>query len=192
MCVHACVLFIRTCLIPHFLLQDAIKYTKQVGEDTSLLTECLKMMSAIPKRTNDVVHLSALEDFDEPFVELGQLMHQGLLHMAETRALRTLEKERQIFLFTKSILVCKAQKRENGQVRYAFRRKIDLLVRESMPFYHHLVCVIMCCDNMLLPVHNAYSYCIILVLRSIMKVTEAGMKVIRHARVDSRMILLII
>ena len=145
-CVCACVCVAYTCFIPHFLLQDAIKYTKQVGEDTSLLTECLKMMSAIPKRTNDVVHLSALEDFDEPFVELGELVHQGLLHMTETRALRTLEKERQLFLFTKSILVCKAQKRENGQVRYAFRRKIDLPVRENMPLYH-LVCVIICCDN---------------------------------------------
>lgn len=125
--------------LPPFLPQDAIKYTKQVGEDTSLLTECLKMMSAIPKKTNDVVHLSALEEFDEPLVELGELIHQGLLHVTETRALRTIEKERQHFLFTRSILVCKGQKRENGQVRYAYRRKIDLPVREYVP-----LCCIVC------------------------------------------------
>ena len=118
------------CVSLHGLLQDAIKYTKQVGEDTAKLTECLEIMAAIPKRTNDVVHLSALEDYDEPFMELGQLVHQGLLFMAESRTLRTLEKERQIFLFTRAILVCRQHKRENGQIRYAFRQKINLVVRE--------------------------------------------------------------
>lgn len=124
-----CVLF--TCLTPRVLLQDAIKYTRQVGEDTAKLTECLEIMSAIPKRTNDVVHLSALEDFDEPYVELGQLVHQGLLYMAESRALRTSEKERQLFLFTRAILVCRQHKRENGQLRYAFRHKINFAVRNE-------------------------------------------------------------
>lgn len=118
------------CVLLYGLPQDAIKYTKQVGEDTAKLTECLEIMAAIPKRTNDVVHLSALEDYEEPFVELGQLMHQGLLFMTESRTLRTLEKERQLFLFTRAILVCRQHKRENGQIRYAFRQKINLVVRE--------------------------------------------------------------
>lgn len=97
----------------------------------------LKIMSTIPKKTNDIVHLSALEDYSEPFAELGSLLHQGPLHVTEAKALRSVEKERQFFLFAKTILVCKQQRRENGQFYYSFKRKIVLTVRNKSILVTH-------------------------------------------------------
>lgn len=87
-------------------------------------------MSTIQKRCADSVALGSLE-LDEPLFELGYLVHQGTLHIKTKQSLRTTEKERHVFLFANSIIVCKYEKDEKGKVQFTFKRKIDLSVRAS-------------------------------------------------------------
>ena len=86
------------------------------------------MMFNILKKSNDIVHLSALEDFNEPYVELGQLIHQGTLHVSTIKGLRRVEKKRQVFLFTRCVLISKQREEKAGRTCYSFKQKLHLAV----------------------------------------------------------------
>ena len=76
-CTYICV-FMRTTVTHSHSLQEALRYCAQLEEEVGCdaLNVACKQLDNIVTRTNNAVHLSLIEGFDEPLVELGALLYQ--------------------------------------------------------------------------------------------------------------------
>ena len=69
--------------------------------------------------------------------DLGELHHQGMYTVLDTKAFRSKEKERQVFLFEQGILIAKIEKDSFGNPsKYFFRMliKVRCFLRTSQTY----------------------------------------------------------
>eukprot|EP00118_Oscarella_pearsei_P013783 m.113889 g.113889 ORF g.113889 m.113889 type:complete len:2831 (+) comp37468_c0_seq2:47-8539(+) len=109
----------------HLLLHELKKYVQRLDEPMEKLEMAFTLMLDIPKKSNDVMSLALLKDFDGNLDDLGELHHQGAYTVLDTRAFRSKEKDRQVFFFEKAVVVSKIERDTFGNSKeFLFRNTI--------------------------------------------------------------------
>ncbi|XP_077405151.1 triple functional domain protein-like isoform X2 [Vanacampus margaritifer] len=94
-------------------------------EDESEVKDALDVMLSIPKRANNAMHLSMLQDFDEDIESQGELMHYDSIQMWSANPLSHTRKvkKRHLFLFERSLVFSKG-KHSKGGSKYFYKSKL--------------------------------------------------------------------
>lgn len=82
------------------------------------------MMLNVPKKANDAMHLSHLEQCDIPIDNLGEVVLQDSFLVMENKQLIRKGRERRVFLFELYLLFAKEVKDSNGTNKYIFKHKV--------------------------------------------------------------------
>ncbi|XP_070569681.1 titin homolog isoform X2 [Ptychodera flava] len=91
------------------LLKEIVKYSKRAKEDYPDLELALNLMMQVPKRANDLMHLSLIEGYQGNIDELGRLFRKDQMIVWDGKP-RGKGKDRQIFLFQDLIMFTKIKK----------------------------------------------------------------------------------
>ena len=81
-------------------------------------------MLNVPKKANDALHLSLLENCDIAVDKLGDLIFQDSFHIWESKQLIRKGRDRHIFMFELYLLFSKEVKDSAGKVRYLYKNKL--------------------------------------------------------------------
>lgn len=84
----------------------------------------LDVMLNVPKKANDAMHLSHLEQCDIPVDNLGEVVVQDSFLVLENKQLIRKGRERRVFLFELYLLFAKEVKDSNGTNKYHFKHKV--------------------------------------------------------------------
>ncbi|XP_031622402.1 kalirin isoform X2 [Contarinia nasturtii] len=84
----------------------------------------LEVMLNVPKKANDAMHLSNLEQCDIPIDNLGEVVLQDSFLVMENKQLIRKGRERRVFLFELYLLFAKEVKDSNGINKYHFKHKV--------------------------------------------------------------------
>ncbi|XP_013112529.1 triple functional domain protein [Stomoxys calcitrans] len=131
--------------LPAFLIKPVQRITKYQLLLKDLLSCCeeshgeikegLEVMLNVPKKANDAMHLSLLENCDVSIDSLGEVVLQDAFQAWDTKQLIRKGRERRVFLFEMYLLFAKEVKDSNGSVKYQFKSKLmttDLGITEHI------------------------------------------------------------
>ncbi|KAF2359799.1 Dbl (DH) domain [Trinorchestia longiramus] len=111
--------------IPAYLIKPVQRITKYQLLLRELLACCeednpgeiregLEVMQNVPKKANDVLHLSMLEGCDIPIDKLGDVILQDSFQVWDPRQLLRKHRERHVFLFEHHVVFCKEVKEQTN------------------------------------------------------------------------------
>jgi len=109
------------------LLKDLASCCKSSEE----INEGLQVMLEIPKRANDAMHVSNIVSMDGDY---GDVIMQNGFQVMDTKQIIRKGKDRHLFLFELSLVVCKKEVADNQDTKYFFKNKYllsELKVAES-------------------------------------------------------------
>ncbi|XP_037933419.1 triple functional domain protein isoform X2 [Teleopsis dalmanni] len=131
--------------LPAFLIKPVQRITKYQLLLKDLLSCCeeshgeikegLEVMLNVPKKANDAMHLSLLENCDISTDNLGEVVLQDAFQAWDTKQIIRKGRERRVFLFDLYLLFAKEVKDSNGSVKYQFKSKlmtIDMGITEHI------------------------------------------------------------
>lgn len=81
-------------------------------------------MLNVPKKANDAMHLSLLEQCDVSVDSLGDVVLQDGFHVVDPKHLIRKGRDRHIFLFELYLLFAKEVKDNNGKAKYIYKNKL--------------------------------------------------------------------
>lgn len=81
-------------------------------------------MLNVPKKANDAMHLSLLEQCDIPVDNLGEVVVQDSFLAWDNKQIIRKGRERRVFLFEMYLLFAKEVKDSNSTVKYHFKHKV--------------------------------------------------------------------
>lgn len=81
-------------------------------------------MLNVPKKANDAMHLSLLEQCDVSLDSLGEVVLQDSFLAWDNKQIIRKGRERRVFLFELYLLFAKEVKDSNGAVKYQFKHKL--------------------------------------------------------------------
>ncbi|XP_077363550.1 triple functional domain protein-like [Festucalex cinctus] len=94
-------------------------------EEEGEVKEALEVMLSIPKRANNAMHLSMLQDLDEDIESQGELMFHDSIQMWSPKPLSPRRvKKRHVFLFQRSLVFSKEVKDSNVVGKYIYTGKL--------------------------------------------------------------------
>lgn len=82
------------------------------------------MMLNVPKKANDAMHLSLLEQCDISIDNLGEVVLQDAFQAWDNKQIIRKGRDRRVFLFELNLLFAKEVKDSNGVVKYHFKHKV--------------------------------------------------------------------
>lgn len=82
------------------------------------------MMLNVPKKANDAMHLSLLEQCDVSIDNLGEVVLQDAFQAWDNKQIIRKGRDRRVFLFELYLLFAKEVKDSNGVVKYHFKNKV--------------------------------------------------------------------
>lgn len=88
------------------------------------LQDGLEVMLNVPKKANDAMHLSLLEQCDIIIDNLGEVVLQDSFLAWDNKQIIRKGRERRVFLFELYLLFAKEIKDSNGTVKYHFKHKV--------------------------------------------------------------------
>lgn len=119
--------------LPAYLIKPVQRITKYQLLLKDLLSCCeeshgeikegLEVMLNVPKKANDAMHLSLLENCDVSIDKLGEVVLQDAFQAWDTKQIIRKGRERRVFLFELYLLFAKEFKDSNG-VKYLFKSKL--------------------------------------------------------------------
>ncbi|KAM7356678.1 trio Rho guanine nucleotide exchange factor [Cochliomyia hominivorax] len=131
--------------LPAYLIKPVQRITKYQLLLKDLLSCCeeshgeikegLEVMLNVPKKANDAMHLSLLENCDVSIDGLGEVVLQDAFQAWDTKQLIRKGRERRVFLFDMYLLFAKEVKDSNNSVKYQFKSKLmttDLGITEHI------------------------------------------------------------
>nr|XP_006823010.1 PREDICTED: uncharacterized protein LOC100378837 [Saccoglossus kowalevskii] len=94
------------------LLKEIVKYTARAKQDCADLELALNVMMQVPKRANDLMHISLIEGYQGNLDDLGRLlrMDQFIVWDGRPKGKGSKGKDRQLFLFHDLIIFTKIKK----------------------------------------------------------------------------------
>ncbi|XP_022663645.1 triple functional domain protein-like isoform X3 [Varroa destructor] len=104
------------------LLKDLLSCCE--GHEQGEIKDGLEVMLGVPKKANDVMHLSLLEGCDLSLEQLGDVILQDAFVVFDQRALIRKGRERHMFLFELYLLFAKEIKDGQGKVRYQYKSRL--------------------------------------------------------------------
>ena len=120
--------------LPAYLIKPVQRITKYQLLLKDLLSCCeeshgeikegLEVMLNVPKKANDAMHLSLLENCDLSVENLGEVLLQDAFQAWDTKQIIRKGRERRVFLFELYLLFAKEVKDSNGSVKYQFKSKL--------------------------------------------------------------------
>ncbi|XP_050073196.1 triple functional domain protein isoform X1 [Anopheles maculipalpis] len=121
--------------LPAYLIKPVQRITKYqlllkdlqscCDEGQGEIKDGLEVMLNVPKKANDVMHLSLLEQCDMPIQNLGDVVLQDSFLVWDTKQILIKKgRERHVFLFELYILFSKEVKDTNGTVKYIYKNKL--------------------------------------------------------------------
>ncbi|XP_055630894.1 triple functional domain protein [Toxorhynchites rutilus septentrionalis] len=121
--------------LPAFLIKPVQRITKYqlllkdlqscCDEGRGEIKDGLEVMLNVPKKANDVMHLSLLEGCDIPIENLGEVVLQDSFLVWDNKQILIKKgRERHVFLFELYILFSKEVKDTNGTVKYIYKSKL--------------------------------------------------------------------
>uniref|UniRef100_A0A8W7P373 DH domain-containing protein n=1 Tax=Anopheles coluzzii TaxID=1518534 RepID=A0A8W7P373_ANOCL len=121
--------------LPAYLIKPVQRITKYqlllkdlqscCDEGRGEIKDGLEVMLNVPKKANDVMHLSLLEQCDMPIDNLGDVVLQDSFLVWDTKQILIKKgRERHVFLFELYILFSKEVKDTNGTVKYIYKNKL--------------------------------------------------------------------
>ncbi|XP_037554230.1 obscurin [Nematolebias whitei] len=121
------------------LLKELIKNKAKSGQSCYLLEDSFSVVSCLPWRSDNVHHVSLIENYPAPLTSLGEPVRQGVFTVwEESPEMKTTSRghQRQIFLFKECIVLCKLKKDTNlNRDTYSFKNKMklnDVEIKESV------------------------------------------------------------
>ncbi|XP_058975497.1 kalirin isoform X2 [Musca domestica] len=131
--------------LPAYLIKPVQRITKYQLLLKDLLSCCeeshgeikegLEVMLNVPKKANDAMHLSLLENCDVSIDSLGEVVLQDAFQAWDTKQLIRKGRDRRVFLFEMYLLFAKEVKDSNGSAKYQFKSKLmttDLGITEHI------------------------------------------------------------
>jgi len=119
--------------LPAYLIKPVQRITKYQLLLKDLLSCCeeshgeikegLEVMLNVPKKANDAMHLSLLENCDVSIDKLGEVVLQDAFQAWDTKQIIRKGRERRVFLFELYLLFAKEVK-ESSVVKYQFKSKL--------------------------------------------------------------------
>ena len=120
--------------LPAFLIKPVQRITKYQLLLKDLLSCCeeghgeikegLEVMLNVPKKANDAMHLSLLENCDVSIDSLGEVVLQDSFLAWDTTQIIRKGRERRVFLFELYLLIAKEVKDSSGSVKYQFKKRL--------------------------------------------------------------------
>ncbi|XP_049540930.1 triple functional domain protein [Anopheles darlingi] len=121
--------------LPAYLIKPVQRITKYqlllkdlqscCDEGQGEIKDGLEVMLNVPKKANDVMHLSLLEQCDIPIDNLGDVVLQDSFLVWDNKQILIKKgRERHVFLFELYILFSKEVKDTNGTVKYIYKNKL--------------------------------------------------------------------
>lgn len=120
--------------LPAFLIKPVQRITKYQLLLKDLLSCCeesqceikegLEVMLNVPKKANDAMHLSLLENCDISIDSLGEVVLQDTFQAWDTKQIIRKGRDRRVFLFELYLLFAKEVKDSNGSVKYQYKSKL--------------------------------------------------------------------
>ncbi|XP_033098271.1 uncharacterized protein LOC117102173 isoform X3 [Anneissia japonica] len=108
------------------LLKEVVKYTSRAKEDCIELEMALNVMMQVPKRANDLMHISLIEGFQGNINDLGKLYRQEDFTVW-TGKQKGRGKERHVFLFKDQIMLTKIKKDPRSEgFTYAYKNHMTI------------------------------------------------------------------
>lgn len=136
--------------LPAFLIKPVQRITKYQLLLKDLLSCCeeghgeikegLEVMLNVPKKANDAMHLSLLENCDITTDSLGEVVLQDAFQVWDTKQIIRKGRERRVFLFELYLLFAKEVKDSNGSVKYQYKNKLMTTGKCSPAFKASLKC----------------------------------------------------
>ncbi|KAM8745978.1 obscurin isoform 6-T7 [Acanthopagrus schlegelii] len=121
------------------LLKELIKNKAKSGQSCCLLEDAFSMMSCLPWRSDNLHHVSLIENYPAPLTTLGEPVRQGVFTVwEETPEVKTSSRghQRQVFLFKECIVLCKLKRDTSmNSDTYTFRNKMklnDVEIKETL------------------------------------------------------------
>lgn len=81
-------------------------------------------MLNVPKKANDAMHLSLLENCDVSLDKLGEVILQDTFQVWDPKQIIRKGRERHIFLFELYLLFSKEVKDSSGKTKYLYKNKL--------------------------------------------------------------------
>uniref|UniRef100_W4VRC9 Putative triple functional domain ptprf n=1 Tax=Corethrella appendiculata TaxID=1370023 RepID=W4VRC9_9DIPT len=120
--------------LPAYLIKPVQRITKYqlllkdlqscCDEGQGEIKDGLDVMLNVPKKANDVMHLSLLEQCDVSIDNLGDVVLQDSFLVWDTKQIIKKGRERHVFLFELYILFSKEVKDTNGTAKYIYKSKL--------------------------------------------------------------------
>ncbi|XP_076823491.1 triple functional domain protein-like isoform X2 [Clavelina lepadiformis] len=114
------------------LLKDLASCCKS---EMSEIKDGLEVMLSVPRRANDALHLGMMRGFDDDIKLQGDIILQDSFQVLDTKQLIRKGRDRHLFLFELSLLVCKETKDSSGKTKYLFKNRYytcDLSVQDNV------------------------------------------------------------
>ncbi|XP_078621722.1 obscurin-like [Branchiostoma floridae x Branchiostoma japonicum] len=103
------------------LLKELVKYTTRAKLDSTDLEHALGVMVDVPKRANDLLHISMIDGFYGNQENVGKLLRQDSFMVWDGRTTKGRGKERHIFLFTNMVLFTKRKRNSLESIEYSYK-----------------------------------------------------------------------
>jgi hypothetical protein len=111
--------------------RDAIRYTSLLGQPTAVLEEGLRAVERVLAETNNAIHLSHLQNFEEHQDTVRKLYFQGSFQVSETKFTIKAEKERHVFVFDTAVVFARKICLEQAEFKYEFKSKIAVSFNQT-------------------------------------------------------------
>ncbi|XP_078701899.1 obscurin-like [Branchiostoma floridae x Branchiostoma belcheri] len=103
------------------LLKELVKYTTRAKLDSTDLEHALGVMMDVPKRANDLLHISMIDGFYGNHQNIGKLLRQDSFMVWDSRTAKGRGKERHIFLFNNMVLFTKRKRNSLDSIEYSYK-----------------------------------------------------------------------
>ncbi|KAI3368742.1 hypothetical protein L3Q82_025731 [Scortum barcoo] len=121
------------------LLKELIKNKAKSGQSCCLLEDAFSMVCCLPWRSDNLHHVSLIENYPAPLITLGEPVRQGVFTVwEESPEMKTASRghQRQVFLFKECIVLCKLKRDTSmNSETYTFKNKMklnDVEIKESL------------------------------------------------------------
>uniref|UniRef100_A0AAV2KUE1 Obscurin n=1 Tax=Knipowitschia caucasica TaxID=637954 RepID=A0AAV2KUE1_KNICA len=121
------------------LLKELIKNKAKSGQSCCLMEDAFSSVSCLPSRSNNLHHVSLIENYPAPLTALGEPVRQGVVTVCEeTPEIKspTRGHQRQVFLFKECLILCKVKRDTSLNTdTYMFKNKMklnDVEIKESI------------------------------------------------------------